>query len=212
MLSRFSAVDGRQTSADAGFGVIVIRHRGTERTLRYMDALVQKPTRRTCEPRLRVCMRILWWRWLLPVMLYVTWVEMRRWRWLSRSGVVQALWLGFGFGLRPTGTTSCTGVLLWLGEWHRGPISMPLTFLLRSRTDDDIGPGDSVAVVVVGVVAEETGCGGAEMRRVGFRTGCALRAGSSSTISFSLRACLSNARESGIGRGTTSSRNLRDEL
>jgi len=26
MLSRFSAVDGRQTSADAGFGVIVIRH------------------------------------------------------------------------------------------------------------------------------------------------------------------------------------------
>lgn len=69
---------------------------------------------------------------------------------------------------------------------------------------DDIGPGDSVAVVVVGVVAEETGCKGAETRRVGFVAGCALRAGSSSTSSFSLRACLSNARESGIGSGTTS--------
>ena len=95
-----------------------------------------------------------------------------------------------------------------LFSFDRAPLARPFDArgLLFGRlgAEDDTGPGDSVAVVVVGVVAEETGCGGAETRRVGFGTGCALRAGSSSTSSFSLRVCLSNARESGIGRGTTS--------
>jgi len=72
------------------------------------------------------------------------------------------------------------------------------------------GPGDSVAAVVdvVGVVAEETGCVGAETTRVGFGSergmGRALSAGSSSMRSFSFRARFSRATESDIGRGTTS--------
>lgn len=91
----------------------------------------------------------------------------------------------------------------------------------RLGIDGSADPGDSAAVVVAAaaaivvedVVAEETGRDAAEARGVGLGSGegigCVLSAGSSSMRSFSLRARVSRATESGIGRGTTSIHHVR---
>jgi hypothetical protein len=88
------------------------------------------------------------------------------------------------------------------------PFDAPDLPFERLGVDDDAGPGDSVAAVVVGVVAEETGREVAGTRRVGLGSGDGagrrLSAGSSSMRSFALTARCSKAAESGIGRGTTS--------
>jgi hypothetical protein len=88
------------------------------------------------------------------------------------------------------------------------PFDIPDLLFERLGVDEDAGPGDSVAAVVVGVVAEEAGRDEAETRKLGLGLGDGLgrklSAGSSSVRSFSLRVRCSNAIERGIGRGTTS--------
>ncbi len=85
----------------------------------------------------------------------------------------------------------------------------------RLGIDGSTDSGDSTAAVVAvvvsvveGVAADETGRDVAEARKValGSREGIGrvLSAGSSSMRSFSLRARVSRAMDSGIGRGTTS--------
>ncbi len=101
-------------------------------------------------------------------------------------------------------------------SFDRAPPVRPFDALglvfVRLGIDGSADPEDSAAAVVVaiaeGVVVEETGRDEAEGRRVGFGSedgiGRVLSAGSSSMRSFSLRARVSMATDSGIGRGTTS--------
>lgn len=95
-------------------------------------------------------------------------------------------------------------------SFDREPLARPFdVFFVRLGADGGAGPGESAAVVVVvGVVADETGRDGPETKVVGFGRGegpgRTLSAGSSSMRSFSLKARVSRARESGIGRGATS--------
>jgi hypothetical protein len=113
-------------------------------------------------------------------------------------------------------------------SFDRAPPVRPFDVLgllfVRLGVDGSADPGDSAAAViaaaiVVGdVVAEETGWDAAEARGVGLGSGeeigRVLSAGSSSMRSFSLRARVSRATDSGIGRGTTSAyhvRKIRDD-
>jgi hypothetical protein len=94
----------------------------------------------------------------------------------------------------------------------------------RLGVDGSADPGDSASAVVAAaavaafvvedVVAEETGRDATEARGVGLGSGegigRVLSAGSSSMRSFSLRARVSRATDSGIGRGTTSAYHVRE--
>jgi hypothetical protein len=85
----------------------------------------------------------------------------------------------------------------------------------RLGIDGGTSSGDSATpatvTVVEGVVADGTGREWAELDfGSGEGTGRVLSAGSSSIRSFSLRARVSRATESGIGRGTTSIYSVRN--
>jgi hypothetical protein len=109
-------------------------------------------------------------------------------------------------------------------SFDRAPPVRPFDVLgllfARLGVDGSADPGDSAvavvaaaAIVVEEVVSEETGRDTAEARGVGLGSGegigRVLSAGSSSMRSFSLRARVSRAADSGIGRGTTSADHLR---
>jgi hypothetical protein len=114
-------------------------------------------------------------------------------------------------------------------SFDRAPPVRPFVVLgllfVRLGVDGSADPGDSAAAVVAAaaivvedVVAEETGRDAAEARGVGLGRGegigRVLSAGSSSMRSFSLRARVSRATDSDIGRGTTSAyhvRKIRDD-
>jgi len=94
---------------------------------------------------------------------------------------------------------------------------------VRLGIDGSADPGDSAsavvaaaaAIVVEDVVAEETGRDAVEARGIGLGSGegigRVLSAGSSSMRSFSLRARVSRATDSDIGRGTTSAYHVRKD-
>ena len=109
-------------------------------------------------------------------------------------------------------------------SFDRAPPVRPFDVLgllfVRLGIDGNADPGDSAAAVVAAaaivvedVVSEETGRDTAEARGVGLGSGegigRVLSAGSSSMRSFSLRARVSRATDSGIGRGTTSAYQVR---
>jgi len=113
-------------------------------------------------------------------------------------------------------------------SFDRAPPVRPFDVLgllfVRLGIDGSADPGDSAAaavtvaaaaaaIVVEDVVAEETGRDAEEARGVGLGSGDGmgrvLSAGSSSMRSFSLRARVSRATDSDIGRGTTSAYHIR---
>ena len=113
-------------------------------------------------------------------------------------------------------------------SFDRAPPVRPFDVLgllfARLGIDGSADPGDSAtavvaaAIVVEDVVGEETGRDAEETRGVGLGSGegigRVLSAGSSSMRSFSLRARVSRAAESDIGRGTTSAypyKKIRDD-